>query len=125
MKFKVATIEKDGVSDGTLKVGPLPVVVLVAIIGIIPPITGKLFDLAVMSKAQEASNELESSKLDLERDRDAVSLFRQALSDPDSAQRKRMLEFIVAADLLSPEIDTEALLREEVPQWPVGPEESP
>ena len=125
MKFKLATVEKDGALDGTLKVGVLPVAAIVAIIGIIPPIIGFGVDWFQKPAAQEASIELESAKLDLERDREATSLFRLAFSDPDSVQRKRILEFIVATNLLSEDIDTEALLGTEVPQWPAGPEESP
>ena len=125
MEFKVTTIEKNGASEGTLKVGWIPVTVMVAVIGILPPIIGFGIDWIQKPVAQEASNELELAKLDLERDREAASLFRRAFSDPDSVQRKRMLEFIVATNLLSPDIDTEALLGTEVPQWPAGPEESP
>jgi hypothetical protein len=139
VKFKVTTIEKNGASEGTLKVGWIPVTVMVAVIGILPPIIGFGIDWIQKPVAQEASNELELAKLDLElakldlelakldleRDREAASLFRRAFSDPDSVQRKRILEFIVATNLLSPDIDTEALLGTEVPQWPAGPEESP
>ena len=125
MQFKVTTIEKNGASEGTLKVGWIPVTVMVAVIGILPPIIGFGIDWIQKPVAQEASNELELAKLDLERDREAASLFRRAFSDPDSVQRKRMLEFIVATNLLSPDIDTKALLGTEVPQWPAGPEESP
>jgi len=119
MEFKVATVEGKEV-----KVGGLPILAFVAIIGIIPPITGGLFDLIAIPAAQKESNKLELKKLDLERDREAVSLFRLAFSDPDSVQRKSMAKFIVDTDLLSPDI-ADALLREEVPQWPAGPEESP
>jgi hypothetical protein len=120
MELKVATVE-----NGTVKVGVIPATVLIAMIGIIPQISGLVVEWLQKPAAQEASIELELSKLDLERDREAASLFRLAFSDPDSVQRKHMAKFIVATNLLSSDIDTEALLREEVPQWPAGPEESP
>jgi hypothetical protein len=117
MTFELMTVDK-----GTVKVRMLPVAVIVAIIGILPPIIGYAVDWLPMPTAQKASNELELAKIDLERDRDVVSLFRLAFSDPDLVQRKSMAKFIVATNLLSSDIDTEALLREEVPQWPAGPE---
>ena len=120
MEFELATVDNKPV-----KVGFIPVAAIVALIGIIPPLIGFGVDWIQKPAAQEASIELEFAKLDLERDRDAVSLFSLAFSDSDSVQRKSMAKFIVAANLLSSDIDTEALLREEVPQWPAGPEESP
>lgn len=120
MSFAIMTKNKD---TGKSEVKTVPVTLIVAAIAIVPPFLEVVLDRVWTPTAQKDSHQLELKKFDLERDREAASLFREALSDPDSAQRKRMLKFLVAADLL--EIDTEALLREEVPQWPAGPEESP
>lgn len=121
MTFELANVDR-----GVVKVNMIPATVIVAMIGLATTGFELLADKIFKSPAQKASIELELEKFDLERDREAISLFRQALSNPDSAERKRMVDFIVATKLLSSDIDTVELRSlKEFPQWPVELEESP
>lgn len=121
MPFKLANVDK-----GEVKVNMIPATVIVAMIGLATTGFEVLANKILKSPAQDRSIALEEDKFDLERDRAAIALFRQALSNPDSAERKRMVDFIVATKLLSSDIDTEELRSlKEFPQWPVELEESP
>ena len=116
MAFEIATYK-----NGEAKIGFVPVALIVAIIGLLPPVVERWVD----QRWEPAEQVLESEKFDLERDQATIDLFREVLSDPDADQRKAMLKFIDASKLLNSDVVSEELLKLDVPQWPAPQEESP
>ena len=96
---------------GTTTISGGWVTILAAIIALGPPI----LDRFVMTDAQKASLSVESAKVDLERAKvdlerrkAATALFQAVLANPDSAQRRMLVRFLVHGRVVD---DTSAVTR--------------
>jgi hypothetical protein len=98
------------------------VTLLVAILGIVPPVVTAIFDRTWKSSTAA----LETAKLDLERDKAATALYQTVLASPDANQRQLMLRFLVKARVVDADDSIVDLPSEQIPQWPeAGPASAP
>ena len=93
-------LELAKVEGGRVTVSAGSVTLIAAIIAIAPPIGTAVADRLLMTKAQASTLDLETAKLELERRRAATLVLQSALANPDSAQRRILLEFLGTAKIL-------------------------
>jgi hypothetical protein len=114
--MKLAAIEKNANGNSAVVVNGCSVF-LVSLIATIP--WALLLTLFTTVAMPVMTNLLESKKFRLEEQRTRAEILKTALANPDAAQRKQMIEFLLAVDLI--ERNGKIEVATTIPQWPSTP----
>ena len=101
------------VVNGEVKADKTGVTILLALIAIVPPVAQAVLTPLVQKWTASA----ESAKMELEERKVATDLYQMALTNPDSSQRKLMVRFLMAADLLEDNDTVANLPPGAIPRW--------
>lgn len=102
-------------ANGEVTVDAGKVTIIAAIIAAVPPLATGLLDRVWATKAQNSSVET----LKVERRKAATALLQAALANPDSSQRRALLEFLINNNIVDTTIFHGPL--RDVPYWPTSP----
>jgi hypothetical protein len=110
------------VDKGKVEVSGKAVSVFVAIVAIVPALVTACTESLVKPLAQKSTSMIETAKLDLERRKAAVELYRKALANPDASQRQQLVRFLIDTKLIDDEANVIAgRPPEQIPHWPPTP----
>jgi hypothetical protein len=101
------------VQDGEVKADKTSVTILLAFIAIVPAVAQAILTPLV----EKWTDSAESAKMELEERKVATDLYQMALTNPDSSQRKLMVRFLMAANLLEDNDTVANLPPGEMPRW--------
>lgn len=101
--------------NGRLTVSAGGAAIIAAVIGAVPPLVTGVLDRVWPTAAQASS----AGTLEIERRKAATSLLQAALANPDSSQRRVLLEFLSSTNIVDTSIVHSPLGN--APYWPASP----
>jgi hypothetical protein len=114
------------VENGKVDIDVKTVAIISVLLAVVPAVLIAGVDAIIRPSADRAAVAIEWSKVDVERRKAALAAYQAALANPDAAQRKELLEFLVKARVLDDDVGTIAgTPAEQIPQWQATSTKSP